>query len=101
MTRTDYWTCPYCGANLDPDERCDCKGGEIVKDVIYTDGKADYFVREGLSSNDQKNHHVFKQIHGFGAHGYRSPKNPWTNKEEADKNLEILAKQHGWTKKGW
>ena len=20
-----YWTCPYCGANLDPGERCDCK----------------------------------------------------------------------------
>lgn len=21
---TYYWTCPYCGANLDPGERCDC-----------------------------------------------------------------------------
>lgn len=20
-----YWTCPHCGANLDPGERCDCK----------------------------------------------------------------------------
>ena len=20
-----YWQCPYCGANLDPGERCDCK----------------------------------------------------------------------------
>lgn len=20
-----YWTCPYCGANLDPGEKCDCK----------------------------------------------------------------------------
>lgn len=20
-----FWTCPYCGANLDPGERCDCK----------------------------------------------------------------------------
>ena len=20
-----YWTCPYCGSNLDPDEKCDCK----------------------------------------------------------------------------
>lgn len=19
-----YWTCPYCGANLDIDEKCDC-----------------------------------------------------------------------------
>ena len=20
-----YWTCPDCGANLDPGEKCDCK----------------------------------------------------------------------------
>lgn len=20
-----FWTCPYCGATLDPGERCDCK----------------------------------------------------------------------------
>ena len=20
-----YHTCPYCGANLDPDEKCDCR----------------------------------------------------------------------------
>lgn len=20
-----FWTCPRCGANLDPGERCDCK----------------------------------------------------------------------------
>ena len=20
-----YWTCPECGANLDPGERCDCE----------------------------------------------------------------------------
>jgi hypothetical protein len=22
---TYYWTCPFCGANLDPGERCDCR----------------------------------------------------------------------------
>ena len=21
----EFWTCPRCGANLDPGERCDCK----------------------------------------------------------------------------
>ena len=21
----NYWTCPLCGANLDPGERCDCE----------------------------------------------------------------------------
>ena len=23
-----YWTCPYCGANLDPGEKCDCNKEE-------------------------------------------------------------------------
>lgn len=25
----EYKTCPYCGANLDPDEKCDCGGGRV------------------------------------------------------------------------
>ena len=25
MSSTYYWTCPYCQANLDPGESCDCK----------------------------------------------------------------------------
>lgn len=25
---TYYWTCPYCGANNDPGERCDCQKEE-------------------------------------------------------------------------
>lgn len=25
-----YWTCPLCGANLDPEEKCDCKK-KIIK----------------------------------------------------------------------
>ena len=23
-----YWTCPYCGAHLDPGEKCDCTDNE-------------------------------------------------------------------------
>ncbi len=23
-----YWTCPYCGNNLDPGEKCDCRERE-------------------------------------------------------------------------
>ena len=26
-----YWTCPLCGANLDPNEKCDCKSKEANK----------------------------------------------------------------------
>lgn len=25
MKNTLYWTCPYCGSNLDPGESCDCR----------------------------------------------------------------------------
>lgn len=25
----DYWTCPYCGANLDNDEKCNCQQGGV------------------------------------------------------------------------
>ena len=25
MRNTLYWTCPYCGSNLDPGESCDCR----------------------------------------------------------------------------
>ena len=34
--KTYYWTCPDCGANLDPGEKCDCKNNkkEIVKNLI-------------------------------------------------------------------
>lgn len=27
-----YWTCPNCGANLDPGERCDCEKEEVKED---------------------------------------------------------------------
>lgn len=32
-----YWTCPYCGANLDPGEKCDCQQNE-TKEEINHDG---------------------------------------------------------------
>ncbi len=27
-----YHTCPYCGANLDPEEKCDCSREENKND---------------------------------------------------------------------
>lgn len=35
---TYYWTCPYCGANLDPGEKCDCPMSLGI-DVDYPDVK--------------------------------------------------------------
>lgn len=32
MKKTIYYTCPRCGANLDPGERCDCR--QQYKDEI-------------------------------------------------------------------
>lgn len=37
-TRTDYWTCPYCGSNLDPGERCDCGGTPWTSPDLGPDG---------------------------------------------------------------
>ena len=31
-----YRTCPYCGANLDPCERCDCQEKEKSDDATNT-----------------------------------------------------------------
>ena len=28
-----YWTCPYCGANLDPGEKCDCQENATEDDI--------------------------------------------------------------------
>ncbi len=35
-----YKTCPFCGANLDPDETCDCRqdGGDKEKEEDKNDG---------------------------------------------------------------
>ena len=30
--KTYYWTCPYCGANLDPNESCDCRKEQSSED---------------------------------------------------------------------
>lgn len=30
-----YWTCPYCGSNLDPGERCDCGRNGAVQSPFW------------------------------------------------------------------
>ncbi len=37
--RTDYWTCPYCGSNLDPGERCDCGMQPFTTPELDSDGE--------------------------------------------------------------
>jgi hypothetical protein len=40
MSRKEYyWTCPYCGANNDPGEKCDC---QKEKDTDINNYKAVY-----------------------------------------------------------
>ena len=36
----EYRTCPYCGANLDPGERCDCEKNSAPDAANIRDGKA-------------------------------------------------------------
>ena len=36
-----YWTCPFCGANLDHGERCDCRDAyKIEKAAFASDQEA-------------------------------------------------------------
>lgn len=44
-----YWTCPYCGANLDPGERCDCKDNDNHKKPSIVDNYK--FVQGGEKEN--------------------------------------------------
>ncbi len=47
MRETYYWTCPYCKANLDPGESCDCKK-ETVDDYKSVQGGEDKDVQKTL-----------------------------------------------------
>lgn len=37
MSKRYYGTCPHCGANLDPGERCDCRA-RAGKALVIGDG---------------------------------------------------------------
>lgn len=30
-----FYTCPYCGSNLDPGERCDCIDNDKMQQIEY------------------------------------------------------------------
>lgn len=48
MCNTYYWTCPYCGANLDPGESCDCQ-----KEKDTTNSNDYKAVQGGETENDK------------------------------------------------
>ena len=35
MRNTYFVTCPFCGSNNDPGERCDCEGAEKYRKRLY------------------------------------------------------------------
>ena len=49
-----YNVCPYCGVNLDPGERCDCRDEKTAADAANIDGgKAEQGLTDTVSaSND-------------------------------------------------
>lgn len=53
-----FHTCPCCGANLDPGERCDCREDENAVPVLqHQDGKAEQTLTGPVSaSHDTRNH---------------------------------------------
>ena len=51
MSNTYYWTCPYCNANLDPGEKCDCTKEKENNNSDTTDNYKS--VRGGEKVNDK------------------------------------------------
>ena len=41
MRYSDYYACPYCGASLDPGERCDCQDRKEQEVTIEVKSKGD------------------------------------------------------------
>ncbi len=37
MRKMSYWTCPYCGSNLDHGEKCDCDKERIRKERMLSE----------------------------------------------------------------
>jgi hypothetical protein len=47
-----YWTCPYCGANLDPGESCDCP--DSIVDTDYSDVKPTICKKDQEEEEDER-----------------------------------------------
>jgi hypothetical protein len=47
-----YWTCPRCGANLDPGEHCDCQEQEVINQKHHRHLKQFIKNMEGISSEE-------------------------------------------------
>lgn len=50
-THPYYWTCPYCGSNLDPGERCDCRDEKSVTIKEIPDNVDNYKSVQGGEGN--------------------------------------------------
>jgi transcription initiation factor IIE alpha subunit len=49
MKNSYYWTCPDCGANLDPNEKCDCKKDLTHEDNNYKSVQGGGEINNGIS----------------------------------------------------
>lgn len=52
MNKHYYWTCPYCNANLDPGELCDCQESREVDMDESNDYKS--VQRRGENDSDKE-----------------------------------------------
>lgn len=37
-----YRVCPYCGATLDPEEKCECRSEEVEKQMRITEQQEEF-----------------------------------------------------------
>ena len=49
-----YHECPYCGANLDPDERCDCREKAPARNSTGTKNSLKLYYKKCKMSSKNK-----------------------------------------------
>ena len=54
MRNTYFVTCPFCGANLDPGERCDCRQEKEVIIMMTPNEKREMTRKKNQEARDKK-----------------------------------------------
>lgn len=54
MSKPYYHTCPYCGANLDPGESCDCQNETDYSSTVTEKSKPST-ISKSKENNDDRN----------------------------------------------
>ena len=81
-----YKICPYCGAHLDPDERCDCRD-----EVATSQEKEVYEVKKITEGKEVRELNLIANKGGSGSVGFKlSIPKPWAAALGVDLNNKTV-----------